>query len=372
MSRVRRGLAIVFWAILVAPLLLLPLAPSQSAGTGADGTTPRSGLLWPRSVAEWAALPRDLDAYLADRLGSRGALADVSARLRKLVGAPELSGAVVGRNDFLFLRDGLLQSTGAVTHPENADVTAKELCTMGARLRRRGAQLLYAIVPSPAEVYPEDVPSWAGAPSDTTDYDLLVDGALKCGVAALDLRAGLIAAKSDGPVYRRTDTHWTPLGSLTAFNRIAEALDHPEWFTSPQSLRWQARAIRDGDLPRLAGLAPIREQVAFHDRADLPPAARRAALRGLRVRSTPPFVIVTGHSGPTVLILGDSFTATSLPPLLAPFAGRVAWVHYEACAFDWNATRKLRPDIVLVMPAERQALCSGRKPSGLPTAPRWN
>ncbi|MBS0331841.1 MAG: hypothetical protein JSS35_03670, partial [Proteobacteria bacterium] len=317
----RRGFAVLATALVATAMALaFPLVPGrpQAARNEAARAAPSA----PR---DWLGLPRAFDARLADRL-ARSPLVAAAQGMRRVAGAPDLSGAgaVAGRDGFFFLRDGLRQSSGRSLHSLDADRSARVMCGLANQLRGRGAQFLFAIVPAAGEVYPEALPSSAGPPAEVTDYDLLVAGAIRCGAATLDLRSGLIAAREAGPVFRRTDEHWTPLGVLAAFNRIADSLGHPRWRLEPETLRWRSETAAEGALPRLAGLPPIRETVAVHDRAALPASATKAPLAGVQAKAAAPFVVGAGHPGPTVLILGDSFTADQLPPLLAPVAGRIA------------------------------------------------
>ena len=67
--------------------------------------------------------------------------------------------------------------------------------------------------------------------------------------------------------------------------------------------------------------------------------------------------------GPTILILGNSFTQTDFPPMLSQHAGRAVWLHYRHCAFDWKLIEKFRPDEVWWMPTERGLYCEpGARP----------
>ena len=71
-------------------------------------------------------------------------------------------------------------------------------------------------------------------------------------------------------------------------------------------------------------------------------------------------MITTGKPGPTILVVGDSFTASFFPPLLAQHVGRAIWVHYnnEGCSFDWSLVDKYHPDEVWWAPVERALLCA--------------
>jgi hypothetical protein len=71
----------------------------------------------------------------------------------------------------------------------------------------------------------------------------------------------------------------------------------------------------------------------------------------------------TGHPGPTVLIIGDSYSQDFMPPYFAAHVGHIAWIYHRACGFDWTVFDRVKPDYVIVMPADRSAAC---KPGGRP------
>ena len=76
----------------------------------------------------------------------------------------------------------------------------------------------------------------------------------------------------------------------------------------------------------------------------------------------PTHMITTGKPGPTILVVGDSFTASFFPPMLAPHVGRAIWVHYNEneCSFDWSLVDKYHPDEVWWAPVERMLICKSR------------
>jgi len=55
-----------------------------------------------------------------------------------------------------------------------------------------------------------------------------------------------------------------------------------------------------------------------------------------------------------------------MAPLFLDHVGRYAWVHHDECAFDWAVIDKVKPDIVLIAPVEREARCRGGRPLHLP------
>jgi hypothetical protein len=365
MTRARRPLAIALLAALAAPALIMPFAP-RSAVSMAENRRLATAPAWPRGPADLRRFTRGIDAYMADNFGLRELLIRLGARVRKQLGAANRLEAAPGLDGWLFLREGLLQSTGLVTNSSADADYGRFVCDLDQRLRARRSKLLFAMVPSPGEIYPEVTPDWARPARRPTDYDIMLAAASACGAQALDLRTPLIQAKPTGQLYQRLDTHWTPRAVLVAFNAMAAALGRLEWRTSANQLRWTVIERGDGGLPRMAGQAARAERLEIHERGSLPRTARKTPIPGVKGQSRQPFVVETGHAGPTVLILGDSFTEVPLPPMFEPFTGRVAWAHHDLCDFDWAVIDRVNPDYVVLAPAEREASCEGRRPRGMP------
>ena len=74
-----------------------------------------------------------------------------------------------------------------------------------------------------------------------------------------------------------------------------------------------------------------------------------------------------GRPGPTILIIGDSFTEGFFRPMLLPHVGRIVWLHHRWCGFDWETVDQFHPDEVWWMPTERYLLCNpGVTPANFP------
>ena len=74
---------------------------------------------------------------------------------------------------------------------------------------------------------------------------------------------------------------------------------------------------------------------------------------------TPPETLRLGD-GPTVVVIGDSFTRGYWQDYFALRAGRYIWMHHEQCGFMLNILESYAPDIVILAPTERQMFCTGR------------
>ncbi|MDO8913722.1 MAG: hypothetical protein Q8N10_09225 [Phenylobacterium sp.] len=362
MTRPRRPLILAVLAVLVAPVIAMPFVPFKTVSLEENRRLAPAPTL-PTTPGEWRKLPRAIDAWLADHFGFRDPLMQTAAELQRgLGGEGAAATAVTGRQGQMFLVDGLLRSTGQEVDPARAADYAAFVCEAKARLP--GVNVVASLAPSPAEIMPDLAPDWAGPAKSPTEYDLILSGLSQCGVKAVDLRPSLRGARAAGQlVYRKLDSHWALRGSLLAYNEIVPAMGRPEWGIDPKALPWATIALDNGDLPRLAGQPPAFEQVEIHNITGLNPGYARAPIPGIAGRSVQPFMVDMRQPGPTVLIVGDSFTADPLPPYFAPFVGKVAWVHEDRCAFDWRVVAWVKPDYVLFLPAAREAVCDGARPA---------
>ena len=365
LSRLRRPLAIAVLAVLAVPVLLMPLRPVETVSLRENRVLALAPA-WPRDLAGARRMPRQIDAYLADHFAFRNLLVRDGQHLQRKLGARVgPPGAVEGKDGWLFLSDGLLQSSGQSRDPAEAGDFADFVCDLNARLAARRIRTGFALIPSPGEIYPEALPAWAGPVKHPTDHDQVIARVRACGVAAVDLRPTLIAAKRHGPIYRRIDSHWTLLGAAFGYNAMLDAVGRPDWRFAIEPSAWYDRSFV-GDLPAMAGLEPREERAPLTGRFE-GPALPRVTIQGVHFSNDAPFVIKGKAAGPTVLVIGDSFTKDPMPPLFVDHVGQFAWVHHEECAFDWAIFDRVKPDVVLFAPAERNARCRGGRPLHMPT-----
>jgi alginate O-acetyltransferase complex protein AlgJ len=366
-SRLRRPLALAVLAALALPVLLMPVRPVETVSVR-EKRVLAPAPAWPRDLAAARHMPREIDAYLADHFAFRDVMVRAGNALQRELGvtaAPRL--AVEGRDGWLFYSDGLLQSSGQVHEAAQTSDFAAFICDLNARLVARGVRTGFALVPSPGEIYPEALPPWAGPARRPTDYDHVIARVRACGVAAVDLRPALIAAKRQGLIYRRTDSHWTLLGAAFGYNAMLEAVGRPDWRVAIDPRAWRERTFRNGDLPALAGLEPRDERAPVERRFEGPPLPR-VTIQGVEFANHPPFVIDGKGPGPTLLVIGDSFTEDPMPPFFIDHVGTYAWVQHDECAFDWAVLDKVKPDVVLIAFSEREARCRGGRPRHMPAA----
>ena len=360
LARYRRPWGLVLLAALAAPLAIQMMQPAELSSEGEARMLSRAPE-WPRSVQQWLALPRALERFLGDHFGLRAELVRAHGRLRYAVDLPSDLRVIIGRDNWLFLNgDGTIeQSTGKMLRERDIATFADKAAALRAHLAARGAQLVVAIPPNGSTINRARLPAWAGPAPSVTEYDLMMRALADRGVTAADLRVPLSAANATRPAYRRTDTHWNRLGALVAYNAVVRAAGKNEWVIDPARVLRGFETVEGGDLARLLAVAAdVRDEDAVIDLGAYGPAPPPATALATQFESGGDLV-ETGRNGPTVVVIGDSFTRGFWQDYFAVHAGRYIWMHHELCGFRLSVVDEHAPQLVILAPAERQMFCAG-------------
>jgi hypothetical protein len=254
------------------------------------------------------------------------------------------------------------QSAGRIVRAAKVAEAADLVATMRAALARRGIAFLVALAPNVSTVDQEDLPRWARNPGRKTEYDLFLEDLIERGVKAVDLRPALKAARSQGAVYLRYDSHWTARGAIAGYNAVVEADGRLDWRVDPATALGPPTIRKGGDVARIAG---VQDEVAEMSEGIALPA--KGADKAISEDVMPDHVIATGNPGKTVMVIGDSFTHSYFPLMLSQHTERAIWIHHHHCGFDWSLIDKFHPDEVWWAPTERFLICdSGARPANFP------
>lgn len=357
------------WLALVLPFLWLPMlvgafqSPNQPDG---------AELHWPQSRAEWLAMPRAVDAWLQARFGFRETLLDVNARLRYALRSPTTDRVVFGRDGWLFLSDDAVfqQSMGLRMRIALVTQLADTALALERELKARRARLVVAVPPNSQSINRDTVPVWAQVGPVRTEYDVFAEAIRARGIPFADLRALLREAKADEQVYLKTDTHWNNHGALLSFNAVMRAAGREAWQADPARVEKGFAPAAGGDLARMLGVDKyVGDRQMVLDFANYAPSPFAEKVLDDR-EVMPSYVLTRGDaraSDPTVMIIGDSFTRVHFRDPIMLYAKRLIWTHHNQCAFDWGLIEAYKPDLVILAPTERYALCApGRSPKGMP------
>ena len=363
LRRYRRYVALLAFGLLATPLVVGVVRPDSPESILKEGRYLARAPRPPKSGDDWLMLPKRIDAYLRDHFGLRQALIRTHKDVtRPLLGFGNAS-VLIGRDGRMFYlgEETVRQSAGLLIRDEGVAAATDMLQRMNEELQARGIRFLVAPPPNGPTTYQDDLPHWAQNPGKLTEYDLILASLAAKGVPAVDLRLAVRKARAEGPVFYVHDTHWTFRGALAAYNAIADADSHPEWQIEPGFALGPMNLRKGGDLARMLGVGDGVSEYA--EDLTLP--------QGKKVlHSSDPFGDFTETSdkgGPTILILGDSFTGGYLPAMVLQHAHRVIWMDHKSCAFNWSEVENYHPDEVWWMPNERFLVCKpGLKPMGLP------
>ncbi len=272
------------------------------------------------------------------------------------------SEVLIGRNGRMFYLGGEMvqQSAGLIFRDQKVVDSVNLLARSRDELAKRGTAFFVVVLPSTSSIYEADLPNWAQRHGRKTEDDLFLQDLAERGIKTVDLRPTLKQTASEGKAYLLHDLHWTARGAVAGFNAAVEADSHPDWRVDPLKALGPAREVKGGDLARLLG-----EQDEVTETAErlVLPAGGKVDILSHDVMPT--YVITTGKPGPTILVVGDLFTASFFPPMLAPHVGRAIWVHYDenGCSFDRSLVDKYHPDEVWWAPVERMLICELRDPA---------
>jgi hypothetical protein len=363
LRRYRRYFALLAFALLAIPLVVGLVRPDSPDLILKEGRTLASPPTKPADSADWFRLPKQIDAYLQDHFGLRQALIRTHKELTKPLLGFGNDTVLIGRDGRMFYlgEETVRQSAGLLIRDQRITQVTDLLVRMNEELQARGIRFLVAPPPNGATIYQDDLPLWAQNAGKPTEYDLLLANLAAKGVRAIDLRPAVKSARTGGPVFYLHDTHWTFRGALAAYNEVVAEDLHPDWRVEPGSALGPPSVRKGGDLARMFGVA---DNVSEYAEDLIIPARERVLLS-----SNPfgDFIETSDKSGPTILILGDSFTGGYFPPMLMQHVGRVIWMNHWFCGFDWRAIDKYRPDEVWWMPDERFLVCvPGAWPVGFP------
>ncbi len=241
---------------------------------------------------------------------------------------------LIGRDGRMFYlgNEMVRQSAGLVLQGPAGRRGGAILTSMRDALAKRGIGFLVTSPPNSSTIYQDDLPVWAQKNGRKTEYDLFLEELKARGVKTVDLRPVLADVRKTGEAYLLYDAHWTPRGALAGVQRGRRSGRPPDM------------ADRSGDRARTAGGAKGRRRGAHHGGAGRSRRNGRAVVvleatgtdEAISSGVMPDHVVTTGRPGPTVMVIGDSFTAGYFPLMLSEHVGRAIWMHHHQCGFDWK------------------------------------
>lgn len=232
------------------------------AGKAADmRAAVRAGISAGHPVSAAGAYKR----YFENNFGFRNKLVTLNAAVKlKLLGVSSSPDVIAGRGGWLFYAGEGAADYARALHP----MTQPELESWRLDLERkrnylasRGILYLFVICPDKESIYPEDYPAAMNRVRAGTNLDQLLQYfAANSNFRIIDLRPALGRAKERGPVFYKTDTHWTPLGAHAGYTEIMSGVGG--YYVGVRSAplneyRTVSSTRKGGDLAGLLGLQSV-------------------------------------------------------------------------------------------------------------------
>jgi alginate O-acetyltransferase complex protein AlgJ len=166
-------------------------------------------------------------------------------------------GVILGKDQWLYTDEEFDPvANGAQVEAENFAL----IRGVRDQLKQHGVQLVMAIVPAKARLYPEHIGEQTPASLHADLYQQFHAQAQQAGIVAPDLLAPLQQAKQQGQVFLRTDTHWTPMGAEVVAQNLSKAIA-AQMPLSGEPQQYQTQAVKTepykGDLTTFLPLDPL-------------------------------------------------------------------------------------------------------------------
>jgi len=315
-------------------------------------------LEFPRSLEQWENFPKKFDAFFGDNFGFRAALIRLDSKVSlAFMGRLPSDRVIAGKGDWLFFAGEHsieLYQNALPLSSSDLDVMKERIEGRRDRLAAKGIGYEVVIAPDKHTIYPEFMLDRYRPKPRPSQYSQTMEMAQKAGLPVVDLRPTLLAAKADGQIYLRDDTHWNDKGAALAMGPILAAMAPKFHFaaTAPTDKDFAQEKLPTGDLALMALID--RQETAPVLKADSLPCKYQVidknwdvAKRKFATRTRCP-----GAKG-KILFLHDSF-GDSLEPFVAARFGEMVsfWQRPTDEQFD-ELVAKEKPDFVLEERVER-------------------
>jgi alginate O-acetyltransferase complex protein AlgJ len=377
-SKIEAGMAACYLLLLLLPFTAAVLRlPDPYALNEKRELAPRPEFI-PGSMNRF---PRAFDEYFNDHFRFRPLLIRLHNLSRvRWFGVSPIPQVLIGKKGWLYYarenpRRNVIDYYRAAV-PFTSEEMEKWRMALEARrdwLASRGIGYLVVMVPNKSTIYPEYLPSGLHQIRPQSRLDQLLDYLrTRSTFRILDLRPALVAAKSGGRLYHKTDSHWNDAGAFVAYRQILRELGRIYPVLHPRPLSdffVKNETTPGGDLAIMLGFPDILKE----EQVILEPRTGPRAVISEPSRKISPWVMRSATESPVaaplkVLMLRDSF-GHELMNFLSEHFARIVYHWDVRFIFDTSLIEREKPDIVIEEMVERFLLGSTPEPLDQNRAP---
>ncbi len=304
--------------------------------------------------------PQQFNDYAADHFGGRSWLVFALNTFKlRVLGVSGHRDVLVGKQGWLFLSDDLLERDIAGEAPFTEDELHRwqnYLETRRDRLREKGIDYVFMIVPDKHTAYPEFLPARLHRDGRTRREQLTEHISQRSDVRLLDVTADVFAADKRQPLYFKHDTHWSDVAAYAAYVRLVQRLQTR--LPVGNALTPDAFDVSFGPAPLAVLSRFLGMENALPDEfsyATLKPAEPKATLTTIEEGQRE---ILQGQNSQTpltrALVYRDSFFDPLVPWLAEHFSTTTFIRCPQERLLSEDDLRRFRPDVVIEEIVERK------------------
>jgi hypothetical protein len=364
----------VFLVLITMPLVVHLFSTDQNLSLSEKRTLARLPGM-PHTFSELLSFPKKFNLYIDDHFGCRRFLLRFGSRISYALGISASRKVLLGKEGWMFLGQiqNVVQQYRGIDRfsPTELSRWVEQMTVRKRWLERRNIGFFILIAPDKHTIYPEFLPETVGKPVDSTRLDQLVEYTKRHSeLSVIDVRDAIRCAKSQGLLYRKTDTHWTELAGFIAYRELMRRLKplYPAVSVVTRDMyRVEERELPGGGLSRMIHLGDdVKERVPFMLPKEKPAAIQynRSEQKGVPEEVKTHYYKTGKENLPSVVIFRDSFIWGMMRFLMESF-NRTIIVHHRGMKFDCDIIEKQKPDMVIYEVVERSLNMPVRNPPGL-------
>jgi alginate O-acetyltransferase complex protein AlgJ len=306
--------------------------------------------------------PSQFESFFNDHFGLRDQLTQVYSLYSIILKASSNPKVLIGLDDWLFYVNPV-EGNSLEDYRRNDPLTPSELRNwkigLEAKhkwLKQQGIPYLFVVVPDKYSIYPEYMPRHIRQVGKQTRLDQLIEYMKDSEVPVLDLRPVLLAAKQQGQLFYKTDTHWNDFGAAIAQGEIIRTIQKNYPNLTPINYAWQDFGLREyksGDIANMLNISYFLKEMVPELHKPLPTCQKQIVEKHPEDQMKATFFTECRTDAPRVLIFRDSFFI-ALQPYISQYFAKAVYV------WEWpdlNLLKKYQqynlPEIVIEARVER-------------------
>ncbi|PZV17328.1 MAG: hypothetical protein DCF20_05685 [Pseudanabaena sp.] len=317
-------------------------------------------LKWDRKTI--TKFPSQFESFFNDHFGLRDQLTQLYSLYSIVLRSSSNPKVLIGLEDWLFYVNPA-EGDSLEDYRRNDPLTPEELRSWKIALeskykllKEKGITYLFIVVPDKYSIYPEYMPKHIRQVGKQTRLDQLIDYMQDSEVQVLDLRPALLAAKPQGQLFYKTDTHWNDFGAAIAHSEIIRTIQKIYPNLSPINYSFEDFVLREyksGDIANMLNISYFLKEMVPELRKPLPACHKYISEESSNDPMKVTFFTECRVDAPRVLIFRDSFFI-ALQPYISQYFAKTVYV------WEWPDLKLLnrhlqynRPDIVIEARVER-------------------